>query len=779
MKKSLSIGIATVVSMLTTQIPAFAQGPAAMLEEVVVTAQRRAQSIETTPLSLTVIGGDELRDRAIVSELDLQNIAGVTVKAAQNGNQLNYAIRGQTVDAFSSSRPSVLPYINEVQIGLASSSAFYDLESIQILKGPQGTLFGRNSTGGAVLFTTAKPTAESEGYATVWGGNYGEIKAEGAVSIPLVDDKAMLRISGFYQENDGWQYNEFHDEMLGAVERKSARISLTLNPSDRLSNEFVATFYDADGSNITPVAINSYNPANDAAFVPASILYSPLMDVAFGFNGAWDLFLGAHPGVNPEGLAAEVARMQRDMDFHHASVDAPSIHTAENLIISNLTTYQLSDNLELRNIIGYNDMDQNNAGEFDGTHFPSDDLGNVGRRNQLTQFSEELQLQGTSDDGLTTFVAGVYYSDEEDEQYSLSMLFDFMPLAPPVGQINSGVTSNETIAAYAQAAFDLSTLSGVDGLGLTVGGRYSKEDVEFNRNTDDFFLTTGAPAGATYTNPMSDTFDQFSWTLGLDYQITETTLLYATSRKSYRSGGFNFYAPPIVGSDNEADGTFDEESAWDIELGYKYLGDIAGVPARLNLALYQMTIDDLQRSNYVAIFGSLAGITVNVPEAEISGMDFDIVLAPTDWLQLGGALSLQDAEFSNNVVSVLDNPDTSFGPYPDSPDWSGSLYADARFPIGGTLELALFGEVYGQAETFFSSTHNTLNPGSQIDSYTVTNFRVALSDTEAGWTLAAHLRNAFDEEYYVGGIGFKSLFSVNIAVPAAPQTWMLEASYRF
>lgn len=471
--------------------------------------------------------------------------------------------------------------------------------------------------------------------------------------------------------------------------------------------------------------------------------------------------------------------MQREVDFHDASVDAPSFHTAENLIISNITSIQLGDNLELRNIIGYNDMDQNNAGEFDGTHFPSDDLSDVGRRNQLTQFSEELQLQGTTSDGLLTYVAGVYYSDEEDEQYSLSRLFDFLPLAPPVEQINSGVTSNETIAGYAQGTYDLSEMTGVEGLGFTLGARYSKEDIEFDRNDDDFFLTTGAPPGAVFTDPMKETFNQVSWTIGVQYQLSDATLLYATSRKSFRSGGFNFYAPPIIGTGNEADGTFDEESGTDIELGYKYLGSVGDIPARVNLALYRMVVDDLQRSNYVAVFGSLAGITVNVPEAEMKGMDLDLTLAPTDWLTVGGSLSLQDAEFTENVVSVLDNPDTAFGPYPDTPEWSGSIFADARVQLGGGLELSLYGEVYGQDETFFSSTHNTLNPGSRIDSYSVANFRVALSDEEAGWTLAAHLRNAFDEEYYVGGIGFKSLFSVNIAVPGAPQTWMLEASYRF
>jgi len=756
-----------------------AQGAVPVLEEVVVTAQRRAETIERTPVSLAVISGDELRERAIVSEMDLQNMAGVTVKAAQNGNQLNYAIRGQTVDAFSSSRPSVLPYINEVQIGLASSSVFYDLDGIQILKGPQGTLFGRNSTGGAVLFTTKKPTDELEGYASVWGGNYGEVKAEGAINIPLAEDRAMLRISGFYQDNDGWQENRFLDETLGGIERKSARVSFTVNPSDSVSNEFVATYYEADGNNITAVAINSYNPSNDVAFVPASILYSPLMDVAFGFEGAWNLFLEAHPGVNPEGLSAEVARMQRELDFHDASVDAPSLHMAENLIISNLTTIQLGENLELRNIIGYNDMDQNNTGEFDGTHFPSDDLSDVGRRNQLTQFSEELQLQGTTSDGLLTYVTGLYYSDEEDEQRSLSVLFDFLPIAPPVGQINSGVTSNETIAVYGQGTFDLGEMTGIDGLGVTLGARYSTEDIEFDRNDEDFFLTTGAPPGATFVDPLSETFNQVSWTLGFQYQLSDETLLYATSRKSFRSGGFNFYAPPVIGSGNEADATFGEEAAVDVELGYKYLGAIGATPARINLAFYRMVVEDLQRSNYVAIFGSLAGITVNVPEAEMTGMDLDLTLAPSDWLTVGGSLSLQDAEFTDNMVSVLDNPDTAFGPYPDTPEWSGSVFADARFQVGSGLELAVYGELYGQAETYFSSTHDTLNPGSKIDSYTVANFRLALSDEEAGWTLAAHLRNAFDEEYYVGGIGFKSLFAVNIAVPAAPQTWMLEASYRF
>ena len=154
--------------------------------EIIVTAQRRSESLQRTPVAVTAISSDALQRQVIVSESDLQTtVPGLTVKAGQSSNQLNYSLRGQTVDSFSSSRPAVLPYINEVQVGGSSSSAFYDLQSVQVLKGPQGTLFGRNSTGGAVLFTTTKPTNEFGGYVTARGGNYAHFQGEGAVNVRL------------------------------------------------------------------------------------------------------------------------------------------------------------------------------------------------------------------------------------------------------------------------------------------------------------------------------------------------------------------------------------------------------------------------------------------------------------------------------------------------------------------------------------------------------------------------------------------------------------------
>jgi iron complex outermembrane receptor protein len=753
-----------------------------VLEEVIVTAQRRSESLDRTPVTLTVLSGADLRKNAIVSEMDLQNMAGVTIKASQNGNQLNYAIRGQTVDAFTSSRPSVLPYTNEVQIGGGgSSSAFYDLASIQVLKGPQGTLFGRNSTGGAVLFTTEKPGEEFGGYATVWGGNYGEVKAEGAIDIPLVKDKALLRISGFYQQNDGWQDNTFLNEDLGEIDRKSARVSLTLHPTENITNETVVTYYDAGGSNIASVAINSFDASNDVSFVAGAFLYGPTLDIAFDFPGAWDLFQATNPGVDPEGLAASIIKQQNG-DFYDVQSDAPSDHESENLMISNITSVQIREGLEFRSILGYNDLDQKNVGDFDGTHFTIDWLDQgIGRRNELTQLSVEVQLLGLAMDDKLNYVTGLYYSDEEDKQRSQSNLVGIAPLLAFDPQINSGVTTNETTAIYAQGTYDISEMTGVEGLGFTLGVRYSEEDVKFKRDADDIFLIRDpAVPGVTYANPLKESFEQTSWTVGLQWQMSDETLFYASTHRGHRSGGFNFYAPPAVDFEgDEVDAGFLEEEATDFEVGMKYLGSIGDMPLRFNLSGYFMTIDNIQRANYVAIFGALAGITVNVPETEVKGLDMEVTVAPAQWLTLGGSLNLSDAEFTDGRVSVLDNPDTEFGPYPDTPDWSGTIYADAVFSVGNNLDLLVHADVYGQDDNFISSTNDTLNPGSGIDSYTVVNFRVALTDDDAGWTLAAHLRNAFEEEYYVGGIGFKSLFAMNTAVPAAPRTYMIEASYKF
>lgn len=753
-----------------------AQSPAASPSdsEIIVTAQRREAVLERTPVAVAALGGESLTDRAIVTETDLQSaVPGLTVRAGQTSNQLNYSLRGQTVDAFSSSRPSVLPYVNEVQVGGAGSTAFYDLGSIQVLKGPQGTLFGRNSTGGAVLFTTAKPTNEFEGYILGRAGNYDHFQAEGAVNLPVVDDTVLLRVAGFFQRRDGFQFNLFNGERLGNTRRENVRASLTIKPSAAIANELVVDYAHAGGNSLSSVAYSARPDSAPPAFVPTNIFYSPAVDGIFG-PGTWDIYLAAHPGTNPAGFNAEIAAQQERGPFL-VNLNAPNFHRSKVLVVSNITTIEIGPDTTIKNILGYVRRRQQDAGEFDGTVFTADDNGEEGRGGILKQFSEELQLLGKAFGGRLDYVAGIYYSNEKDDTRSLSRIFEFEPFIPATIQINDGVTRNKTIAGYGQGTLDLSDITGVQGLGFTAGVRYSSEKVQFRRNPDDFFITNPNPA---FINPQRDTFKSTSWQFGLQYQATDDLLLYATTRRSNRSGGFNYFAPPVPGFGNEAGGEYRPEVATDIELGLKYRGDI-GVPVRFNLAVYNMWVENIQRSNYVSIFGSLAGITVNVPKAEITGFELDASINPTPWLSFGGNLNYTNARFTDNVVAVLGNPAVAFETYPDTPKWSGVIYADISVPVTDRLKASLRGDLYAQTSTFFSSTGTNLNPLSQFPGYSVANFRVGIEDEEAGWSLSANLKNAFDEVYYVGGVAFSSLFAVNTAIPGEPRTILVEARFNF
>jgi iron complex outermembrane recepter protein len=425
-------------------------------------------------------------------------------------------------------------------------------------------------------------------------------------------------------------------------------------------------------------------------------------------------------------------------------------------------------------VLGYVYRDAQDAGEFDGTVFTADDNGDVGRGGTLRQFSEELQLIGKAFGQRLDYVFGVYYSSEKDDTRSLSRIFEFEPFIPATIQINNGVTTNKTIAGYGQGTFDLSDTVGIEGLGITAGVRYSSEKVKFARRADDFFLTNPNPA---FVNPQEDTFKSTSWQFGLQYQATSDLLLYAVTRRSNRSGGFNYFAPPVPGFGNEAGGEYRPEVATDVEGGVKYRGDI-GIPLRFNLAVYNMWVDNIQRSNYVQIFGSLAGITVNVPKAQITGFELDGSINPTDWLQLGGNLNYTNARFTDNIVAVFGNPAVAFETYPDTPKWSGVAYANVSAPVTDKLRATVRGDVYAQTSTFFSSTGTTLNPGTKFSGYTTVDFRVGLESID-GWSLSANLKNAFNEVYYVGGVGFSSLFAVNTAVPGDPRTFLVEARYKF
>lgn len=739
-------------------------------EVIVVTAQRRSETLERAAIAVSVVTAQSLVEKAITTETDLQSaVPGLTVKSGQNENQLNFSLRGQSVDPFSSSRPSVLPYFNEIQVGGVGGTALYDLSSVQVLKGPQGTLFGRNSTGGAVLYTSAKPGKDIGGYVIGRIGNFDARHLEGAIDLPLLKDVALLRVSGLIQRRDGTQLNLFNGQRLGEIRRENVRVSLTLKPTQGLINETVADYGHSDGASLSSV-VYSVNPLGAPSFIPFNFLFSPLVDMAFG-PGAWAAYLAAHPNADPNGLIA-FGDLQRERGPYKVNVDSPNYYRQKKLVVSNVTTVDLGANTRFKNIIGYVHSKFSGAGEFDGTPFGIDANGPEGRGGVIEQISEEAQILGNAIDDRLDYVAGIYLTRETDDTRSTSVIFDFLPLIPPVVQINNGKFTNKIIAGYAQGTFAI----GLGGIKLTAGARYTKEDVKFVRAPDDSFVTNPRPE---YDFNQQDVFKKLSWTLGVEDQITPSTLVYLKSRRSFRSGGFNYFAPPTVGFGNATGGEYLPEVATDIELGLKFRGDVGRIPVRFNVAAYNMKVKDIQRAFYAAIFGNLAAITVNVPEAKITGIEVDATIDPTVWLTMGGNFNHTNARFTKNTVNVLGNPQAKFDTYPDTPRWSGAAFASTKVPIGRRLIGTLRGDLYTQTSTYFSSTGKSLTPGTKLPGYTLLNFRAGIEDRLAGWSFAGILKNATNKVYYTGGVGFGNIFSLNTAVPGERRTFLLEGRYKF
>lgn len=743
--------------------------PDAATNEIIVTAQRRNESLARTPVAVAVVTQELLARKAITSEADLQTaVPGLTVKTGQNDNQLNFSLRGQTVDPFSSSRPSVLPYFNEVQVGGVGATAIYDLASVQVLKGPQGTLFGRNATGGAVLYTSAKPSDEFGGYVTGRVGNYSAWQIEGAVNAPLVKDKVLLRVAGFVQRRDGFQENLYRDERLGEVRRENVRVSLTLKPSSGITNDLVVDYGHSDGKSLTSVVYNVL-PLGAPAFVPFNFLFSPAVDSVFG-TGTWTAYLAAHPKADPNGLIA-FAATQKARGPYIVNVDSPNYYRQKKWIISNITTVDVGGDAKLKNVFGYVRTKFQGAGEFDGSPYGGDANGPAGRGGIIKQASDELQLLGKGFDNRLDYVAGVYYSHETDNTRSQSIIFDLSPVSPPIEQINDGKFTNETIAGYGQA-----TLTLVGNLRATAGARYTSENVKFVRAADDTYVTNPLPQ---YNFNQDRTFRKLSWTFGIEDQVNSDLLIYAKTRRSFRSGGFNYFAPPTEGFGNATGGTYRPEVATDVELGLKYRGQAGSMPVQINLAGYNMWVKDIQRAFYAQIFGNLAAITVNVPKAEITGVELDGSLEPAHWLTLGGSINYTNARFTSNVVEVVGNPAATFDTYPDTPEWSGAAYMDLHAPISDRLTANLRADVYARSQTYFSSTAKSLTQGASIPGYALVNLRLGIQDEASGWSLAGIVKNLFDKTYYTGGVGFANIFSLNTAVPGDRRTWMVEARYKF
>ena len=809
--------------------PASAGSDAIAMREIVVTAQRREERAQDVPISISAFSTERLEQMNVRQPQDLYGAVPSLVVGTQGNASRDvqtYSIRGQSTGFLSS--PAVALYMNEVPLPSAVTLALQgapglmiDLENIQVLSGPQGTLFGRNTTGGAVLFVPRKPTNDLEGHVEGSIGNYDLRAVEGVLNVPLVDDKLLVRVVGAYQDREGYTRDLVWNKDRDDVHWYSGRIGITLRPTERIENYLMA--YGAKSSN------------NGAGHIHKGFNIAGLQAVGF----CADPPASPVPGL---GVPCDIYREQTKL----AEQGGPrkTRHSADGFSkistwgITNTTSFDLTDELTLRNIVSFQKLKNNYASDQDGTPLQQYELnqntnnpagpvsglaefglplfGYINAREDVTlprdylkQFTEELQVQGNMLEDRLTFTAGFFHFNAKPASLWGSSAVNYCPAlftgACVYSLSNSGVT-NKSNALYAQGTLDLGAVApSLENLRLTAGYRYTWDTIRgFNRTWDPDVQTGTADCligGLTPgTVPLQDiercTYRATlkskapTWNFGLDYKPIDRLMIYAKVSRGYKAGGFNTVA---VRPETQ---TFDPEKLTTYETGFKsdwYLGDM---PARLNVTYYYSDYKNIHRptGDYNPVTGA-AGARIGAATASIQGFEAEAMVRPASWLEIGGSVSHTDADYKkfqevvfsptqacNGLVAPGGLADFACRPFQFVTPWIYNVNATVTLPVPeqmGDVNLYVsYAHVSKQATAPLASVE--VEPGSVLESYGLLNASLSWNGIGGSNVDATVFANNLTNKLYrvSNSNGFTDLLTAT-TLYGEPRMYGLKLRYRF
>ena len=613
------------------------------LEGVIVTARRREEQTQDVPISITSFSAERLQEQGINSTQSLQaSVPSLVVGANGQGSRETESptIRGQ--GATFQASPGVAVYLAEVPlistITLSQQGGpgnYLDLQNVQVLKGPQGTLFGRNTTGGAILLEPKRPTNDREGYVQGQVGNYDDAEFQAVVNMPIIDDKLLVRFAGEFVDRDGFTQDINWHKDRDDKHYWAGRLGVTWRPTDTIENYLMVNY------------ANSHS--NGAGVVPVS------------FNNAYLAIVGSCLGACTAPITDGIAAAQAARGPRVVAHSVDSMQKTKAWGVTDIFALDLSENLTLRNIANYSEIELFYRYDGDGSIAPINDTNPTGTypRDAIRQYSEELQLQGTALDDHFNYVVGAFYYVNEPNGIQTG---DAVNLGFPDGvDLPRGVgVTNRSIAGYLQGTYDFGAMApSLENLRLTLGYRYTKDKIE----------------GFTNTISGSDENAADTWTVGLDYDVNEDTLVYGRVSRGYKAGGFNTYAvrPDAL--------TFGPEVVTSYEAGFKSDFHVGDAPARLNMNVFYLDYDSIQRAagdfNFAPPpgFAQSGAQVLSVASAKMKGVELEALIRPIPSLELGANYSYIDAEYTSYNYTVP-------GPFPHQ-DCSGAF-----IPAGGTADLS-------------------------------------------------------------------------------------------
>lgn len=720
---------------IAAQVPVQAQAPTpassdngglASPAEIVVTAQRRQERAQDVPIAITAFSPERLRQQGVTQAQDLQaTVPSLTVgnNGTPSREAQSFTIRGQ--GATFQASPGVVMYLNEVPLPAPISipqqggpGNFVDLENVQVLNGPQGTLFGRNTTGGAVLLVPKKPTSNFEGYAQAKVGNYDNREFEGAINLPVVEDKVLLRIAGAYQDRDGYTHDVIWDTDRDNLHWYSGRIGLTLKPSE-------------DFENYT-MAYGAFSRNHGTGLVSTDVNIAGLSDPNLGFCYEGPTIPGTVASCDVYRAAVVEAAAGGPRQTAHG-VD--SFQKTRTWGVTNTSTLKLTEQLTVRNIVSYQRFKTTYSIDSDATVLQFDDgdprnypapgqafmpgdgtpityLNATGARiprDDLKVFTEELQLQANLFDKQLTFTAGAFLYDQRPAGEQGAGTVGFCPAAFTGSDVACGgydlryAITNRSKALYAQATLDLGLVTpALQKLKLTGGYRHTWDKITGSSN---YYMAFPGGAFCLATNSMvADLSEcQFeatlksnapTWNIGLDYRVSPALLLYGKVSRGYKAGGVNANAVFVNTR------TFTPEYVISYEAGFKSDVRIAEMPLRLNATYYYMNYRDIQRAtgDFNPATGA-GGAQILQANARIQGIEAEASLRPFPGIEIGGTFSYTDAKYkryeyqpnipvqdcSGNVVNAPATAVLTCLPFQYISPYIYSVHLSAEKPLGGDL----------------------------------------------------------------------------------------------
>ena len=743
--------------------------------EIVVTARRRGEALQSVPLAITAINSAKLETRTVRSVTDLNSLAPSIIIAGATGRRdtPSIGIRGQKVsDSLISTDPAVALYLNEVILTptMGGNLALFDLANIQVLKGPQGTLFGRNTTGGALLFTTNQPTDKLGGSITAHVGNYNEKGVTGYVNVPITSTLS-LRLSGNYLQHDGYSRivaGPQAGHKLSGDDNKSGRAILSWKPSSSFSNSMLFA-YDHGASNGTPFVLTALDPATSIRFFN-------------GTGGKGDIFAA---------LARQQARSPRKLEANQAQFE--TIHSK---MFIDTATVDLGG-VQLKNIFGYRKMHYTLS--YDGDDSPFN-IFSVNNPSHESQYSDEVQLSGKAFDGKMQWIAGVYYFLQKGDDISRSI--SLQGLNPNTPGRAGGYVNNMSLSGYIQQSTEI-----LPRLSLTTGLRYTvdrrrvtiinhTEPDSGNPNVCNLTDAGGnrLPFNACFVN-LEKTFSKPTWIASLDYKLGRNKLIYIKTSRGYRSGGFNLRATTPV-----QERPFRPETVTDGEIGAKIDSHPFGWSVRTNGAFYLQKYKDIQRTvTFVnPANGQVTSSIINAASATIWGAEFEATIVPNRRLSIDFSYSYTHPKYDSFPTASGDFSDRRFAMIPRH-----QFNIDLDYKLVDREDVGvvtLHGNYNYRSGFYISETYQTgqqvrtqagLNPaltgsipdvipGSWIPKVGLFNARLSWDHIMGSrFSAAAYVKNLTNKLYTNGGLGLYESLGLDLNTYGDPRTFGLEVKVDF